>query len=122
MKWDFGLRPIDLSHRTFKNRHGKDRLASLLSCAQHAEARVGEGPVSSLRYMCNLLAALALASGTAYAQATNSNDAWAGLKKLNWQFNGVGHIGNQASIQIPAGYAFLGASDELSPEISSKNG
>jgi DnaJ domain len=32
------------------------------------------------------------------------------LNKLSWEFNGSGHLGQQASIQIPVGYAFLGAS------------
>jgi uncharacterized membrane-anchored protein len=67
--------------------------------------------MSRLRYVCNVLGAFALATGTAYAQNTNTTDIWTELNKLNWQFNAVGHIGNQANIQIPAGYAFLGASD-----------
>jgi uncharacterized membrane-anchored protein len=66
--------------------------------------------MSWLRYICTVLGAFALATGTAYAQ-TNTNDVWAEFNKLNWQFNGIGRIGNQAGIQIPAGYAFLGASD-----------
>jgi uncharacterized membrane-anchored protein len=67
--------------------------------------------MSWLRYICIVLAAFVLATGAAHAQTTNANDPWTEVKKLNWQFNGVGHIGNQAIIQIPAGYAFLGASD-----------
>ena len=67
--------------------------------------------MSWLRYICSVLGVFALAISTAYAQNTNGNDYWKDVKKLNWQFNGVGHIGNQANIQIPAGYAFLGASD-----------
>jgi uncharacterized membrane-anchored protein len=48
--------------------------------------------------------------GTAQAQQA-ANDPWAEIKKLRWEFAGVGHLGGQASIQIPSGYAFLGTSD-----------
>jgi uncharacterized membrane-anchored protein len=67
--------------------------------------------MSWLRYICSVLGAFALATGTAYAQSTNPNDFWSQVNKLNWQFNGVGRIGDEAIIQIPDGYAFLGASD-----------
>jgi uncharacterized membrane-anchored protein len=54
---------------------------------------------------------LFLAIGTAQSQPAKNNDPWAELNKLNWQFSGSGRIGEQASIQIPGGHAFLGASD-----------
>lgn len=63
-----------------------------------------------LRYICTLIGLFAIAATTASAQ-TNSDDVWTELNKLHWQFNGSGQVGSQASIQIPTGYAFLGASD-----------
>lgn len=53
-------------------------------------------------------ASVALFFTTASACA-QTNDLWDQIKRLNWQFNGVGQIGSQATIQIPAGYVFLGA-------------
>ena len=67
--------------------------------------------MSWVRYICNVLGAFVLATGVARSQTATTNDPyWTELKKLNWQFNGAGHIGPQATIQIPDGYVFLGAS------------
>jgi uncharacterized membrane-anchored protein len=67
--------------------------------------------MSWLRYICFVFGAIALATGAANAQTTDKDDIWTKLNKLDWQFNGVGQIGDQASIQIPDGYVFLGAPD-----------
>jgi uncharacterized membrane-anchored protein len=51
--------------------------------------------------------------GIAHAQGTqpDKNQIWAELNKLNWQFSGAGQIASQATVEIPNGYAFLGAQD-----------
>lgn len=67
--------------------------------------------MSRLRYICCVLSVFAVTTVTAYAQTANSNDVWTEINKLNWQLNGAGQIGDQATIQVPNGYAFLGASD-----------
>jgi uncharacterized membrane-anchored protein len=51
-----------------------------------------------------------LTVGSVHSQPAKSNDPWPELNKLSWEYNGSGHLGQQASIQIPVGYAFLGAS------------
>jgi uncharacterized membrane-anchored protein len=53
---------------------------------------------------------LFLTIGTAHSQSAKNNDPWPELNKLSWEFNGSGHFGQQASIRLPVGYAFLGAS------------
>jgi uncharacterized membrane-anchored protein len=61
---------------------------------------------------CIALSAIAFVVSTAHCQANNSDDTlWAQINNLGWQRSGLGHIGSQASIQIPSGYAFLGALD-----------
>ena len=67
--------------------------------------------MSRLRYICCVLSVFAVTTVTAYAQTADSNDVWTEINKLNWQLNGAGQIGDQATIQVPNGYAFLGASD-----------
>jgi uncharacterized membrane-anchored protein len=62
------------------------------------------------RSSCIALGVLALLTGTAHSQSTSSDAYWAEVNKLHWQFGGPGHIGSQATIQIPTGYAFLESS------------
>jgi uncharacterized membrane-anchored protein len=64
-----------------------------------------------LRFIRNVLGALAITTGTVFAQAANTNDTWDQVNRLNWQFTGAGRIGDQAAIIIPSGYAFLGSAD-----------
>jgi uncharacterized membrane-anchored protein len=61
-----------------------------------------------LRLFC-AVTTLCLVAHTADAQTANTNDVWKELNKLDWQFNGIGRIGSEANIQIPANYAFLGS-------------
>ena len=53
------------------------------------------------RSICIALGALVLLMGTAHSQSSSSDDNWAEINKLHWQFDGPGHIGSQATIHIP---------------------
>jgi uncharacterized membrane-anchored protein len=63
-----------------------------------------------LRFIC-AVGAVALSMTSVHAQDSNANDTWDKISKLDWHFDGAGQIGDQATIKIPTGYAFLGASD-----------
>jgi uncharacterized membrane-anchored protein len=65
-----------------------------------------------LRSSVVIVAALVLLTGRVHSESNPAADAyWDAVNKLRWQFSGAGHIGSQASILVPLGYAFLGEAD-----------
>lgn len=79
----------------------------------------------ALRCVMIALAWILTASSIGYAQS-NTDQTWDEIKRLDWQFNGVGPIGAEASIQIPADHAFLGSAGtrrflELNGNLPSDN-
>lgn len=93
-----------------------------------AAIRVGRemgGTMYALRCVMIALAWILTASSIGYAQS-NTDQTWDEIKRLDWQFNGVGPIGAEASIQIPADHAFLGSAGtrrflELNGNLPSDN-
>jgi len=55
-----------------------------------------------------IIAAVCVFAVTAHAQRVQTPDQfWQEIEKLSWQFNGSGKVGNEASITVSNGYAFL---------------
>lgn len=63
------------------------------------------------QYAGSLIAAFAVAITAAHSQVGGDDAVANEIANLHWQYNGQGAIAKEASIQVPKGYAFLGATD-----------